>query len=279
MRKSLLFIPANQPGMLQNVDIFQADGIIFDLEDAVHLTEKDAARDLLQSFFNSVELKNMEAIVRIHHLDDIPAIINPRLDTICLPKADLEGLKKLNRILTTYERKYRLSKKIGVIALIETPESILNALAIAKAPRVNGILLGGEDLSTSLHVMRTVEGKEIEFARNMVIYAAKSVEIDAIDTPFTNVEDNKGLETDILHAKALGMNAKACIHPNQIELVNRLFMPSLTEIEFAKKVVLAMKDAEKQGLGAFTVDGKMVDQPVITRALQVLNASEGYEHD
>jgi citrate lyase subunit beta/citryl-CoA lyase len=274
MRKSLLFIPANHPGMLQNVDIFDADGIIFDLEDGVALTEKDAAMDLLASFFKHFHLKNIEKIVRINEINDLDLIMCDQTDTVCLPKADTDVLKLLDKKLSTLEKKYRLTHKIQVIALIETPESILNALSIAKQPRVNGLLLGAEDLSTYLGVRRTLEGKEIEFARNMVIYAAKSMGIDAIDTPFTDTNDIDGLNKDIEYAKQLGMNAKACIHPNQIESINHLFRPSQEDILFAQKILLAKEQADREGLGAFSVDGKMVDKPIIDRALQIIKASK-----
>ena len=134
--------------------------------------------------------------------------------------------------------------------------------------------MGAEDLSTYLGVRRTLEGKEIEFARNMVIYAAKSMGIDAIDTPFTDTNDIDGLNKDIEYAKQLGMNAKACIHPNQIESVNHLFRPSQEDILFAQKILLAKEQADREGLGAFSVDGKMVDKPIIDRALQIIKASK-----
>lgn len=274
MRKSLLFIPANHPGMLQNVDIFDADGIIFDLEDGVALTEKDAAKDLLASFFKHFLLKNVEKIVRINEINDLDEILSEHIDTICLPKADVNTLKMLDKKLLALEKKHKISHKIQVIALIETPESILNALDIAKQQRVSGLLLGAEDLSTYLGVKRTLEGREIEFARNMVIYAAKSMGIDAIDTPFTDTNDIEGLKQDIEHAKQIGMHAKACIHPNQIEIVNRLFRPSKEEILYAQKILLAKEQADKEGLGAFSVDGKMVDKPIIDRALQIIKASK-----
>ncbi|AUD62211.1 hypothetical protein BK010_00835 [Tenericutes bacterium MO-XQ] len=274
MRKSLLFIPANHPGMLQNVDIFDADAVIFDLEDGVALTEKDAAKDLLASFFNHFSLKNVEKIVRIHEINDLDIIMSHHIDTICLPKADVLSLKLLDKKLSTLEKKHKLDHQIHIIALIETPESVLNALDIAKQPRVNGILLGAEDLATYLGVKRTLSGIEIEFARNMVIYAAKAMGIDAIDTPFTDTTDLSGLTKDIEHAKTIGMNAKACIHPNQIETVNTLFKPSKEDILYAQKILLAKQQADAQGLGAFSVDGKMVDKPIIDRAIQIINASK-----
>jgi len=274
MRKSLLFIPANHPGMLQNVDIFDADAVIFDLEDGVALTEKDAAKDLLSSFFEHFYLKDIEKIVRINDMSDLDVIFSQSIDTICLPKADALSLKALDKKLSSLEKKYKFNHKISIIALIETPESILNALDIAKQPRVNGLLLGAEDLSTYLGVKRTIIGTEIEFARNMVIYAAKAMGIDAIDTPFTDTTDIEGLKKDINHAKAIGMNAKACIHPNQIEIVNELLRPSQEDILYAQKILLAKEKADAEGLGAFSVDGKMVDKPIIDKAIQIIKSSK-----
>lgn len=274
MRKSLLFIPANHPGMLQNVDIFDADAVIFDLEDGVALTEKDAARDLLVSFFEHFHLKDVEKIVRINEINDLDTIFSHHIDTICLPKADVASLKLVDKKLSSLEKKHKMNHQISIIALIETPESILNTLNIAKQHRVNGLLLGAEDLSTYLGVKRTLEGTEIEFARNMVIYAAKASGIDAIDTPFTDTIDLDGLRKDINHAKALGMNAKACIHPNQIEIVNELFKPSKEDILYAQKILLAKEKADAEGLGAFSVDGKMVDKPIIDKAIQIIKSSK-----
>ena len=275
MRKSLLFIPANHPAMLQNADVFDADAVIFDLEDGVHLNEKDAAKDLLLSFLSKFKLSDIEVIVRINELADLDQIIHERIDTILLPKADKNALIELDSKLTNIEKKYKFEKTIDVIALIETPESILNVLTIAKQNRVNGLLLGAEDLATYLGVPRTLTGNEIEFARNMVIYAAKSVGIDAIDTPFVDTNDLDGLTKDILHGKSLGMSAKACIHPNQIDTINNLFLPSQEDIDYASKILIAKQRADLEGLGAFSVDGKMIDQPIIKRAQQIIEKSKG----
>lgn len=274
MRRSLLFIPANNPGMLQNADVFGADAVIFDLEDAVHITEKDAAKDLLASLLRFVKLDKIEIIVRINKLTDLDAIMNEKIDTILLPEATVDGLVQLDHKLTSLEKKYKFKKTINIIALIETPESVLNALQIAKQNRVNGLLLGAEDLSTFLGVTRTLIGREIEFARSMIVYAAKSLEIDAIDTPFTDTSDLDGLAFDTANGKTLGMTAKSSIHPNQIDTINQLFLPTTEEIAHATKILLAKEKADRDGLGAFSVDGKMVDKPIINRALRIIEKSK-----
>ncbi|MCR3907072.1 MAG: CoA ester lyase [Tenericutes bacterium] len=280
MRRSLLFIPANSPAMLQNADIFASDAVIFDLEDAVALSEKDAALHLLDQYLDSNQLDQIEIVVRINGLDtklgykDLEVIINNRIDTIMLPKATPKTTLTLSHFLKRMEKKKKLTKKIGIIPIIELASSVLEVSAIAKIDRVNGLLLGGEDLATDLEVGRTKNGQEIFLARSLVVLAAKANQIDAIDTPFTHTDDEISLREDSILAKSLGMNAKACIHPLQIETVNEVFSPSQEEILFAQKIIKAEEKALKENKGAFSVDGKMIDKPIIYRAKKLLAKAE-----
>jgi citrate lyase subunit beta/citryl-CoA lyase len=281
MRKSLLFIPANSPAMLQNADIFNADGVIFDLEDAIHMMEKDAARDLLLSFFDHVKLKDIEVIIRINSVDspffssDLDMVFSNLLSTrqihtILLPKATTLDISILDQKLKAFEEKHSLSHPIGVIALIEKAYSLFEISVIAMYPRVTGLFLGAEDLATELEVERTLHGEEILLARQMIIYAAKAFGIDAIDTPFTDVTNEEGLIYDAKHAKALGMTGKSCIHPMQIDVINDIFQPSAKDIDFAHRVMAAYQDPNNQNKGVFSLDGKMIDKPIIERAKRIL---------
>ena len=276
MRRSLLFIPSNNPAMLQNADIFGADSVIFDLEDAVNITEKDNARNLLYYYLNAHENLPMEVVVRIngldtkYHKEDIEKIVSDRIDTIMLPKATIEYVNELDKILTEIEAKKNMSKKIKVLPIIELAMSVLQVDTIASLNRVDGILLGAEDLSSDMEVLRTKKGEEIEYPRAKVAMACKAYKIDAIDTPFTDVTDNEGLRVDALHAMQLGMNCKAAIHPNQLDTINEVFMPSQTQIIWASRVMKANEDANAKGLGVFSLDGKMVDKPVLDRARKIL---------
>lgn len=276
MRRSLLFIPSNNPAMLQNADIFGADSVIFDLEDAVNITEKDNARNLLYYYLNAHENLPMEVVVRIngldtkYHKEDIEKIVSDRIDTIMLPKATIEYVNELDKILTEIEAKKNMSKKIKVLPIIELAMSVLQVDTIASLNRVDGILLGAEDLSSDMEVLRTKKGEEIEYPRAKVAVACKAYKIDAIDTPFTDVTDNEGLRVDALHAMQLGMNCKAAIHPNQLDTINEVFMPSQTQIIWASRVMKANEDANAKGLGVFSLDGKMVDKPVLDRARKIL---------
>jgi citrate lyase subunit beta / citryl-CoA lyase len=280
MRRSLLFIPANSPAMLQNADIFQSDGVIFDLEDAVMLSEKDAAVHLLDNFLKSFAFENLEIVVRINPLDsefsktELEQIVSDKIDTIMLPKATAKNTTTLSKLLDKLEKSKKMNKKIGIIPIIELASSVLEVQDIASIHRVNGLLLGGEDLATDLEVERTEGSMELLLSRGLVVLAAKAYKLDAIDTPYTKTNDEEGLNKDSTLAKLLGMNAKVCIHPNQIETVNTVFSPSIQDIEYARKVVKAEADASSTGKGAFTVDGKMIDKPIIIRAKKLLEKAQ-----
>ena len=182
-----------------------------------------------------------------------------------LPKARVQDLKKLNEILDNYDF------DIAIVPIIELAISLLEVNEIAAERRVNGILLGAEDLTSDLEVERTKAGDEIFYARSKVALACSAYKIDAIDTPFTDVTDNVGL------AKTLAMKAKAAIHPNQIELINELFAPSQKLIEWATRVLIAKDEALKNGIGVFSLDGKMVDKPVYERAIKIIEKAKKFK--
>lgn len=277
MRRSLLFIPANNPGMLTNANVFNADGVIFDLEDAVSVSEKDSARILLKNYLNTFS-HELEVIVRINGLDtefymeDLKAIVSDNMDTIMLPKARVSDIKLLNSILETIEKSLNMKKKIGIIPIIELAISVLEVEEIVKLPRVNGVLLGAEDLSSDMEFVRTELGNEIMYPRAKIAFAAKAYSIDAIDTPFTAVHNLDGLLEDTKRAKALGMNAKAAIHPNQVSIINKEFSPTHKQIEEALKIEISSKNNK----GVFSLDGKMVDKPIIERSKKILEKARKY---
>ena len=275
MRRSLLFIPGNNPGMLQSCDIFSSDAVIFDLEDAVSGTEKDSARMLVVNYLKDYH-PNLEVVVRINgfdtpfYLDDLNAILNCDINTIMLPKARVHDILTLEEIIKSFK------KDVKIIPIIEQANSLIEVEEIAKCELVDGILLGAEDYTKDLEVTRTKEGNEIFYARCRVINACKAYKIDAIDTPFTDTNDEEGLYKDTTFAKSLGMNAKSAIHPNQIEVINKVFTPTEKEIEYASRVLLARDEAFKKGLGVFSLDGKMVDKPVIERAEKVIEKAKKF---
>ncbi len=282
MRRSLLFIPGNNPAMLQNSDVFGSDAVIYDLEDAVSVTEKDAARVLVSQFLATTDNMPMEIVVRINGLDtdyylkDIEAVVSDKIDTIMLPKAQVEDLSKLDKLLSAVEKQKKMKKHIGVLPIIELTASVLQINEIVRCPRVNGVLLGAEDLSSDLEVARTRQGNEILLPRMQIAYACAARKIDAIDTPFTDTNDMDALKEDCKFVCNLGMNAKAAIHPNQIPTINSVFVPSDKLINWALRVEEAARRAAEKGLGVFSLDGKMVDKPVIMRAEKILEKARKY---
>lgn len=278
MRRSLLFIPGNNPGMLQTAEVFEADSIIIDLEDAISLFDKDSARNLTKSFLETFPMEQ-EVIIRVNSIDskyfikDLESIVTDYIDTIMLPKAMPEDLIKLDILLSKLEKEKNLKKKIKVIPLVELAASVLKIEEIVKMPRVDGLLLGAEDLASDMEVLRTSEGIEIFYPRAKVALACISAKIEAIDTPYTSTLDIEGLIKDSNLAKSLGFKAKACIHPNQVSYVNDVFSPTKQQIEYALRVIEGAKNNTK---GAFSIDGKMIDKPIIERSLKVVSRAKSF---
>ena len=204
MRRSLLFIPGNKPGMVQNSDVFESDTVIFDLEDAVSVTEKDSARILVSNYLKSFK-PNVEVCIRINGLDttfyeeDLKEIVTEKVDAIMLPKARIDEVKKLDELLTTLEKERKITKEIKIIPIIELCISLIEVDQIAFLNRVDGILLGAEDLSKDLEVERTKSGEEIFYARSRIANACKAAKIDAIDTPFTRCTFKCSMEPNHIH--------------------------------------------------------------------------------
>jgi citrate lyase subunit beta/citryl-CoA lyase len=279
MFRSLLFIPGNNPSMLQNADIFMADAIIFDLEDAVSVHEKDNARNLVETYLLTSASLPKHIVLRVNPVntgfidDDICLLKNKKIDYVLLPKANTLSLLIMDKKLSHLEEKYGL-KPVKLICLIEEAKAVLQANELASHPRVDALLLGAEDLTSELGVGRTLQGEEIQFARSHVIYAAAANQIISIDTPFTDINDEDGLRFDCAHASGLGMKAKTAIHPNQLDVINQVFSPSKEGIIWAKGV---LKMAEETGKGVFQYQGKMVDKPVIDKARKLIEIAKNYD--
>jgi len=274
LRRTMLFMPGNNPGMLQNAGILGADSIILDLEDAVSLTEKDSARILVREAIKNVDYGNVELVVRINPITsefaqlDIDVIARVKPDALMIPKATQEELKTIDEMLINIENEegFELGS-IKLIPIVETAYGLQNVYSIIKSSdRIVAVLLGGEDLTSDLGIKRTKEGEEIFYARNQVAIACRAMKVDSIDTPFTDTSDFEGLKVDTMKAKSLGLTGKAAISPKHIDSIHSVFAPTLEEIKHAKRVLAAMEEAESEGKGVFSLDGKMVDAPVINRA-------------
>ncbi|MGL4357462.1 HpcH/HpaI aldolase/citrate lyase family protein [Cetobacterium sp.] len=282
LRRTMLFMPGNNPGMLQTADTFGADSVIFDLEDAVALTEKDAARILVTEAMKTMSYGDTEVVIRINPLsspfamEDIDKMARLKPDAILLPKATPEDISVLEKELERIEKEEGFEiGEIKVHALVETAygvETVYETLKSSK--RIEAVLLGGEDLAADLAVKRTRDSDELFYARTKIVNACKALKIDAVDTPFTDTNDYEGLEADSRKAKMLGFTGKLAINPRQIDTIHNVYSPTKQEINHAMRVMSAKEDAEKDGLGVFSLDGKMVDLPIINRAIQTLEIAE-----
>ena len=280
MRRTMLYLPGNNPNMLVRGHLFGPDGIIMDLEDAVALSEKDAARIMVSKFLRQGEFGSCEVTVRINGADtefwkkDLAAVIPAkRLDGIRLPKADdPETIRIVDEEISRLEDANGIPQGCTkLFCILETARGIWNAYDVAKAsPRVTAILPGGEDLVADLKTSRSADGAELEWTRKMMVIAARAAGVDAIDTVYPRVSDDEGLRREASLSKQLGYDGKSVIHPNQIPIIHEVFTPTEAEIDKALRIVAAAKEAAERGLGAVSVDGRMVDVPVVKRAEYIL---------
>ncbi len=283
MRRSMLFLPGNNPNMLINGSCLGADAVIFDLEDAVAPAEKDAARILVRNTLRYMDFRGCEIIVRINSIDtpywkpDLDAIAPHQPSLILLPKTGTaDHVLEADTYLSALEEKLGLAPNtIGLMPLIETALGVENAFAIASAStRVKALFLGAEDLTADLQCKRTKEGREIEYARTRLVVAARAAGVDVYDTPFTDVNDDEGIWVDARLAKSLGFTGKASISPRHVEVINAVFSPTQKEIDYAYEVMEAIALAKAQGKGAIALHGKMIDAPIVSRARQTIAAAE-----
>ena len=279
MRRSMLFLPGNNPNMLINGNCLGADAVIFDLEDAVSPAEKDAARILVRNTMRYMDFRGCEIIVRINSIDtafwkqDIDEILPYKPGLILLPKTgSAEDVKAADAYISQVEEKLGMAQDtVGLMPLIETAMGVENAFAIATAAkRVKALFLGAEDLTADLQCKRTKEGREIEYARTRLVVAARAAGVDVYDTPFTDVNDDEGIVKDAELAKALGFTGKASISPRHVEVINTVFSPTQKDVDYAYEVMDAIALAKEQGKGAIALHGKMIDAPIVARAERVI---------
>lgn len=285
LRRSLLYVPGNMPSMLQNVPLFGCDAVLLDLEDAVPLAEKDAARILVRRFLDGYKNRNKEVLIRINGLDtkwaldDLKMVLPAKPDGIRLPKADSpEVVEQLDTLLTEYEEE--LGFEVGsfkILPSIETAEGVLNAPKTAKASeRLIGLAFGAEDYTATMEINRTKTGEELFNARMNVLWGAKAAGIQAIDTIFADVNDMEALRKETELIKKLGFTGKCMINPRQIDVIHDVFAPKQEEVDYALEVMEAIKRAREMGTGVISLKGKMIDRPVVVRAARVLNTARAH---
>ncbi len=279
LRRTMMFVPGNNPSMVKDAHIFGADSIMFDLEDSVSIHEKDAARFLIYNALTSIDYEGAETVVRINGLDtpygleDLEAMVRARPNVIRLPKTDTaQDVIDVEKIITEIEEKAGIP--VGttkMMAAIESAVGILNAPEIARASsRLIGIAIGAEDFVTNMRTTRSLEGIELLAARGQVLLAARAAGIYALDTVFSDVNDEEGFANEVRQIKQLGFDGKSVINPRQIDVVHDLYTPTKNEIDKSIRIIEASQEALKKGSGVVSLDGKMIDKPIIERAERVL---------
>jgi citrate lyase subunit beta/citryl-CoA lyase len=291
LRRTMMFVPGNNPGMLKDACLYGADSLMFDLEDAVAISEKDAARFLVYNAIKTIDYGNTEIVVRINALDnpfgraDIEAVVRAGVDVIRLPKTETkEDILAVEAIIEEVERK--IGREVGstkMMAAVEGAIGVINAYSIASSSkRLIGIALGAEDYVTNLKTKRYADGMELMGARSQIIIAARAAGIYALDTVYSNVDDMEGFENEVRLIKELGFDGKSVINPKQIKPVHDIYSPTAQEIKKSLAIHNAARDAEKQGLGVISLNGKMIDKPILARAdrlLQLAAAVGLYKED
>ena len=274
-RRSRLYLPGNEPKFLLNAGLHRPDGVILDLEDSVAPAEKDAARILVRNALRVIDFGDAERMVRINPLplglEDLEAVVPENVHVILIPKCEsAETLREVDAKVRSILGAD--GARVFLMPIVETALGILRAQEIAAAsPNVIALTIGLEDYTADIGAQRTAEGRESFFARSMIVAAARAAGVAPIDTVFSDVADEAGLLASILEAKGLGFEGKGCIHPNQIRVIHEGFAPTADEIAKATRIVRAFEDAQARGLGVVSLGSKMIDPPVVKRALRTVD--------
>ncbi len=269
-----MFVPGNNPAMMQDAYIYGPDSIMLDLEDSVSMAEKDTARLLVYNALKTIDYGDTEMVVRINPLNtpygkkDIEAVVKAGVHVIRMPKTETaEEVVEVEREIERVEKELGCVGRTQIMAAIESALGVVNAYAIATASkRMMGIALGAEDYCANLKTQRSKDGAELALARETIVVAARAAGIDALDTVYSNLNDMETFRREVEFIKTLGFDGKSIINPRQIEVVNEVFTPKQKDIDKALAIIAAIKEAEKKGSGVIALNGKMIDKPVVTRA-------------
>lgn len=279
LRRSRLYLPGNEPKFYPNAGLHKPDGIILDLEDSVAPTEKDAAQLLVRNALRAIDFYGAERMVRINQLPkgigDLKYIVPHNVHVILIPKAESsDQIKLVESEVSKIKKDKKIKNDIYFMPIIESALGVEKAFEIASASKYNcALAVGLEDYTADIGTQRSEDGRESFVARSKVVNAAKAAGIQAIDTVFSDVNDMEGLKQSIVEAKQLGFEGKGCIHPRQVDIVNKAFLPTEEEIEKAKKIVKAFDEAKAKGIGVVSLGSKMIDAPIVKRAERTVNSA------
>ncbi len=283
LRRTMMYVTGNNPANIMDAHLYGSDSIMFDLEDSVSIKEKDAARFLVYNALRTMDYGDIETVVRINGLDtpfgreDLEAMVRAQPNVIRLPKTETaEDVLEVERIIQEIEEKAGI--EVGttkMMAAIEGPLGAMNAYEIAKSSkRLIGIAIGAEDFVTSIKTTRSSEGIEILAARSQIVLAARAAGIYALDTVFSDINNDEGFIKETKLIKQLGFDGKSVIHPRQVSLAHEVYTPTDKEIQNSLRVLDAIEEAERNGSGVIALDGKMIDIPIVDRAYRVLELAK-----
>jgi len=279
LRRSRLYLPGSEPKYYINAFLHAPDAVILDLEDSVHPGEKDAARILVRNTLRAVDFGSCERMVRINQLplglEDLAEIVGESPDLILIPKVEEpEQIREADRMISDIKARTGIIRTIWIMPILESALGIENAFEVATASEnVAALTIGLEDYTADLGVVKTTEGRETQYARSRIVNAARAAGVQAIDSVFSDVADMEALRQWAEASRALGFEGMGCIHPGQIRVVHKAFQPPAVEIEKARKVVAAFEDAQSRGLAVVSLGSKMIDPPVVQRALKLVERS------
>ena len=280
LRRSRLYIPGNEPKYFINAALRNPDAVILDLEDSVHPREKDAARVLVRNALRAVDFAACERMVRINQLPlglaDLEEIVPELPDLVLMPKVEQpEQVLQVADQIQRVKRRNDIDRRIWIMPILESALGIENAYAIATASAdIVALTIGLEDYTADLGVAKTAGGAESLFARQRLVNAARAAGIQAIDSVYGDVGDLEGLKQWALNSCAMGFEGMGCVHPLQVAVAHEAFAPTAAEIEKALRIVEAFEEAQRKGLGVVSLGSKMIDAPVVQRALKLVSRAK-----
>jgi len=275
-RFSRLYLPGNNPSLMINAGIHKPNGIILDLEDAVACDKKYEASFLVRNALRNLDFYGAERMVRINQvpkgLNDLYFIIPHNVNLVLIPKCEsADQIHKVNSRIDEIKTKHNITGNVWLMPIIESASGVIKSYQIAtSAKNIVAMAIGLEDYTSDLGTKRTSEGIESLFARSQVVNACRAAEIQPIDSVYSDVADMEGLKKNVLQSKALGFDGMGCIHPRQIKVIHENFTPTPDEIEKAKKIVIAFDEATDRGLGVVSLGTKMIDPPIVKRAVRTI---------
>jgi citrate lyase subunit beta/citryl-CoA lyase len=268
LRRTMMFLNAQKPGLVKDPYIYKPDSIMLDLEDAVAENQKDVARFSLYHALKEIDYRGCERVVRINGLDtpywkeDIRCAVAGGCDAIRIPKTETpEEVRAVEAEIAMAEKDFNIpAGRTLIMAAIESARGVMKALDVCESSeRLFGIALSGGDYTKDLQTRITGTGVELMGARQNMIIAARAAKVQCFDTVFTNLDDMDGFRKEVETIHLMGFDGKSIVNPRQIPVVHDIFTPTQKDIIFAEKVVKEIEDKREKGIGVFTVDGKMID--------------------